>query len=214
VTRVAVVSAVYGGYDEPAPPPPQDVPCDWILVSDRDYDVWPWKVTVEPRPQLHPRLAAKVPKAHPEWYADADVYIWIDGNLVVEAPDFVSWCVGELGGASLAQHHSLERTSLIAEAHTAAGMEKYSGLPVVAQAERYVAGGYPENWGLWWTGLMVRSAGCPNFGDAWLAEMVRWTYEDQVSEPYVLHSAGLRPTNLAIDWSAKRFHLRGHRDTR
>lgn len=212
MTRVAVVSAIYGGYDDPAVPPEQGMPCDWVLVSDRDYDVWPWKTVVEPRHGLHPRLAAKVPKARPDWYADADVYLWIDGNVAIDSADFVSWAVSHLaGGACLAQHRSLERASVVDEAHVAEPMEKYAGLPLVQQAERYEASGHPPDFGVWWTGIMARTAGCPNFGDAWLAEMLRWSYEDQISQPYVLHLAGQRPVDIPIVWPPTRFHLRGHR---
>jgi hypothetical protein len=212
---VAVISSIFGGYDQPLAPVAQDMPCDWVMVTDQPLQCEPWKVVVEPRPQLHPRLAAKVAKANPEQYSDADVLIWVDGNLRIESPDFVRWCVDSLGDEDLAQHHSVERASLLAEASVASGMPKYDGLPVWEQARHYIADGHPVDWGVWWTGLMVRAADCPAFGDAWLAEMVRWTYEDQISEPYVLLRAGLRPADIPIDWQGnKRFSLLGHRDHR
>jgi hypothetical protein len=211
VTRIAVVSSIYGSYDEPASPCEQDVPCEWVLVSDRDYDCHPWKVVVEPRPQLHPRLAAKVAKARPDWYADADVYIWVDGNVLITAPDFVSWCLACLGESPLAQHHNPDRRELLDEANIAAGMIKYVGLDVVGQARHYTDGGMPPTFGVWWTGLIVRTAGCPDFGTPWLAEQTRWTYEDQISQPYVLWRLGMRPADMPIDWPSKRhFELRSH----
>lgn len=208
---IAVVSSIYGDHDQPAIPPAQDVDCEWVMVTDQPEVPPPWRVVYEPR-ELYPRLAAKVAKCRPDMYTDADILIWIDGNVVIDTPDFVSWCVSQLdGGGQLAQHHSTNRTSLILEAQVAAGMPKYFTVPVVRQAESYVADGYPDDWGVWWTGLMVRTSDCPDFGTPWLAEMVRWTPEDQVSQPPTLHAMGLRPTNIDIEWPSDRFHLIAHR---
>jgi hypothetical protein len=211
VTRVAVVSSIYGGFDEPARPVEQDVPCEWVLVSDRDYDCHPWKTIVEPRPQLHPRLAAKVAKARPDWYADADVYIWVDGNMIVTRSDFVSWCLSCLGPAPLAQHHNPVRRELLDEVNTAANMPKYQGLDLERQARTYLAEGMPAEYGVYWTGLIVRTKECPDFGTPWLAEQTRWTYEDQISQPYVLWKLGLRPAAMPIEWpTPSTFELRSH----
>lgn len=208
--RVAVVSSIYGGFDEPVPVVPQGVPCEWVLVSDRDYDCDPWKVIVEPRPQLHPRLAAKAAKARPDWYADVDVYIWVDGNLKINSPDFVAWCLDWLGGAPLAQHHNPDRAHLLDEVNVASPMNKYTGLDLAGQAGHYLERGMDPGFGVWWTGLIVRSADCPDFGTRWLAEMLRWTYEDQISQPYVLWSMGLRPRDIPILWPNGLFELRSH----
>jgi hypothetical protein len=209
--RVAVVSSIYGGFDEPSAPVEQDVPCEWVLVSDREYDCHPWKTVVEPRPQLHPRLAAKVAKARPDWYAEADVYIWADGNVIVTRPDFVSWCLSCLGPAPLAQHHNPARRELLDEVNTAANMPKYQGLDLEGQARSYLAEGMPAGFGVWWTGLIVRTKTCPDFGTPWLAEQARWTYEDQISQPYVLWKLGLRPAAMPIEWpTPSTFELRSH----
>lgn len=213
MTRVAVITSVYGAYDEPARVPPQDIDCHWILVADRHYDAHPWKVVVEPRRQLHPRLAAKVAKCRPDWYTDADVTIWVDANLTIQTADFVSWCLDCLGDQPLAQHRNRDRNSLIDEANVAAGMEKYRDLDLVGQANHYFAEAMPETYGVWWTGLIVRTSTCPDFGAAWLAEQVRWTYEDQISQPYVLWRAGLTPADMAITWPNPRFELRSHRSS-
>jgi hypothetical protein len=198
--RVAVVSSVYGNYDRPAPPPEQDHDAEWIMVSDREHDCPPWKVIVEPRPLVHPRLAAKVAKARPDLYADADVWIWIDANMRISCTDFVSWCLAGLGSASLALTPHQWAATMSAELGLAAPLDKYAGVPMAEQVAHYRERGFPDDWGNWWTGLMVRTPGCRNFGDAWLAEMLRWGYEDQLSLPWVLRQQGLRPRSLVPGW--------------
>lgn len=195
---IAVLTSIYGGYDVPAPPTPQDIDCEWLLVTDRQVDCWPWKPVVEPRPQLHPRLAAKVAKCRPDLYTDADVTIWVDGHLRITSPSFVSWAIRSLDYGQIAQLPHPHRRSVVEEARVSEQLPKYRGLPVAQQIINYLEQGYPDGWGLWATGLIVRHTvgATVVFGDAWLAEQVRWTYQDQLSEAPILWRHGLRPVDL------------------
>lgn len=211
VASVAVISSIYGGYDIAQAPPEQDTECEWVMVTDQEVMPMPWRTVTEPRTQLHPRLAAKVAKCHPEWYSSAEILIWADGNVKITAPDFVSWCVAQLGDSLLVQLRNPDRKTIYDEAG-AGGGGKYAGLPVAGQAQHYVDRGFPEDFGTWWTGLMVARRSWSSWaGSAWLAEMVRWTYEDQVSQPYVLWSHGVRPGRLGVEFG-ERFHLIKHQD--
>lgn len=198
MTRIAVVSSVYGDYDTPVAPVQQDLVCDWILVTDREVDCWPWKTIVEPRPQLHPRLAAKVAKCRPDHYTDADVTVWVDGHVRITHPGFVRWAISPLEHYEIAQLRHPQRQRIADEAALSASLAKYEGLPVLEQVASYLERGYPDGWGLWATGLIARcnTARTRTFGDAWLAEQVRWTYQDQLSEAPVLWEQVLRPATL------------------
>lgn len=196
MAEVAVITSIYGAYDTPAVPPEQDIPCDWILVTDQDSAPAPWQVVTEPRPQLHPRLAAKVAKAMPHLYSDAPVTVWADGNVDILSAGFAQWAAGAVRDHSLAQHLNPARGQLMDECVEATRMSKYDGLPLWEQTRHYLEDGYPRDYGVWWTGLIVRRADCPDFGAAWLAEQMRWTYEDQISQPYILWKMGLRPAPL------------------
>lgn len=215
---IAIVSSLYGDYDQPAVPVPQDIDCEYILVTDRHYDADPWKVVVEPRPQLHPRLAAKVAKCRPDLYADADVILWVDASVQILDAHFAAAVVEQMGAAPLAQIRHPARSSIVDEANVSQQMEKYTGLPVVEQARHYVATGYPDGWGMWATGLIARRRdGWPlqAVGDAWLREQMRWTYQDQISEPPVLYSYGITPADLGGPlYGNPRFLIREHRDHR
>jgi hypothetical protein len=174
-------------------------------------------VVVEPRSQLHPRLAAKVAKCRPDLYAAAFTCIWVDAGLRITAGDFLEWCLDNLGGADLAQLPHPQRTSIAEEAQVSAGLAKYAGLPVVEQAAHYLERGYPDGWGLWATGLIAYRNGpwLGRFGNAWLAEQVRWTYQDQLSQAPLLYDAGLRPVDLDGGlWGNPRFGVTGHRSDR
>lgn len=212
--KVAVVSSCYGGYDSPIPPTlPQTMDAEWVLVSEQAYDVPPWRTVVEPRSQLHPRLAAKVAKCRPDLYADADVHIWVDASFAIISPNFVSWCVSHVAdGQQMAQIPHPERKRLTDEAAHSAGLPKYAGLPIHEQAARYLDAGYPDDWGLWATGLIVYRGGTP-IGDQWLREQLRFTYHDQISEAPLLYAFNVRPVDMGGGLLHNpHFRIRGHRD--
>jgi hypothetical protein len=202
--KITVVSSLYGAYDAPMAPVEQDTACDWVMVTDRPPLIrghphpWPWKVIEEPRPDLHPRLAAKVAKCRPDLYTDADVTVWVDAHFRIIHPGFVSWAVRSLGRAHLAQLAHPTRRSLTTEAALSQTLPKYRGMALVAQAAHYLEAGYPDTWGLWAAGLIVRrtSPQIQQFGDAWLAEQIRWTVQDQLSEPPLLYWHGLDVATL------------------
>lgn len=214
--KVAVVTSAYGEYDEPSVPVEQTIPVEYVLVTDRDHLApLPWRTVFEPRPQLHPRLAAKVAKCRPDLYTDADVIIWMDASMEITSPEFAMWCVETLAEAPLAQIPHPERQCILPEASVSSVMGKYAGLPVLAQAESYIAAGHPRDWGLWATGLIVYNAGTwiRPFGDSWLREQVRWSYQDQLSQAPLLRIARMRPTGLPGRlWGHDKFAIRRHRD--
>ena len=39
---VAVISSIYGDFDTMIPPVDQDMPCEWIMVTDRRQECPPW----------------------------------------------------------------------------------------------------------------------------------------------------------------------------
>jgi hypothetical protein len=205
MTRVAVITAVYGGFDELYAQPPQDIEADWICVTDdralaRAESPHPdlWCIEVEPRMEMTARMAAKVPKCRPDLYTDADVIVWMDGSCRLKDSLSLGNLIARAGEAQLAQFPHPDRTCCLAEGRFSATIPKYAWQPIEDQVAHYEARGMPGGWGLWATGLIVRRRTVPmiEFGDRWLAEQMRWTDQDQVSEAYVLHELGLRPADL------------------
>ena len=195
--RLAAVCAIYGGYDL-IPPVPEGVD-DAVLVTDVPVRSG-WRNVVEPS-SAHPRHAAKRPRARPDLYTDCDASLWIDGSVHVRDERFVQIVRERL------EHHELvlwdhpeDRDCLFQEAQHCHDWEKYRDEPVLAQAEHYRAAGMPEHFGLWATTCIARrhSDTMRRFGDAWLAEMARWTAKDQVSFPFLLWRDGIRPGTFGI----------------
>ncbi|WP_319052689.1 glycosyltransferase domain-containing protein [Streptomyces europaeiscabiei] len=209
----AIVTAIYDGYDELKPTLPQKgVGVDWVLVTDDEAlqdtsTVRGWRVMYEPRPGVHPNRAAKHPKYEPWKYTDAAASLWVDASFRIVSPTMATEAL--TFAHPIAQFQHPWRDCLYAEAKESAGLAKYQGEPVLEQAEAYRQAGHPEGWGLWATGFIARrhTGGVRELGARWLAETYEWSFQDQISQPYALREARLRPAafpgnHLATPWLA------------
>lgn len=202
MTAVAIISAIYGCYDALKPACEQDTGTEWILVTgDPGYGPAAdgWRVIYDPQLGVRPCRAAKRPKFTPWEYTTAEASIWIDASIQVESPSFASAVLA--AAAPVAQFPHPHRDCIYAEAAHSVPLPKYAGEPLTAQAARYRQAGHPEHWGLWCGGVIGRhhTPEVIEMGKAWQAEVDAWSFQDQVSEPFVLRRAGLRPAGLPGD---------------
>jgi hypothetical protein len=197
---IAVVQSVYGGYDHPVPVPEQTVPFTFLLANEQNY----------PRPHMSSRLASKHLKCVPWDYFDKpyDMYVWIDGSFIIKRDDWLEWLVQETDGQPVSQCPHPWRNCVYDEAVASLAEQpaKYSMLPVMQQAQHYLDDGHPLHWGLWSTGLMVYRFDTPEdparlraFGKDWISEQVKWGYQDQISEPYLLRKHFNRHPHVIAD---------------
>lgn len=222
--RVAIYSAIFGGYDLLKDQPSFD-DTDYLMFSDtplprsRSWRVIPCRKVAE-----HPRLSAKRLKTMPHRFIppEYDYTIWIDGSMVITGSDFVTRCISALMRFGIGcMLHPVGRC-IYQEAAGCCHMTKYAGLPIMEQAAHYRAQGYPENNGLAACGIVVRDMHSPAtrektaaIGDAWMQENLNWTYQDQISFPYVLWKHQYWFDVLPIDYRDRSsFVLCDHRSER
>lgn len=198
---VAIVSAIYDNYDTVKPPLDQfggDYDVEWIMVTDDSNLVAPgWRVVVEPRSGVHPNRAAKRPKMLPWLYAPTAEYsIWLDASYQVISRHLVIDLVTRAN--PIAQFTHPWRACVYAEAEESVKLQKYKGQPCLRQVARYRERGFPAGWGLWATGVIARkhTPEIKNFGEHWLYECENYSFQDQLSHPYCLYEAVLRPSSL------------------
>ena len=212
--KVAVVSAVFGRYDEPVFVE-QTAPCQHVLVTDGEGLVPAgWDVQVVNPGKLQPRLAAKFPKCAPWRFVDADIYVWLDGSILPE-PNLVEAITDCLLDQDVAFYSHPHRTTITSEAQASKDLNKYPGAFVREQAQSYVDAGHPDDWGLWAAGIFVlrNTLQVRQMGERWLAEICKWTVQDQLSLPVALRQAGLWPTPLPGSLlSNGLFKIRQHAD--
>jgi len=122
--------------------------------------------------------------------------VWVDASCQVTSPTLARDFLAKADPVATFAHRFWD--CAYREAEISAAMPKYDGEPVAAQAAAYRRAGHPEHWGLWETTVLARhhTAAVRALGDAWAAETARWSCQDQVSFPFVLREAGLRPAGL------------------
>jgi hypothetical protein len=197
---VAVITSWYGnGQDRIGPQPPQSVDAEWILVTDQPVESDLWRVVHEPRPELGPRMAAKLAKFRPDFYTNAYTTVWLDAAARFKDEDGLARLIDWSAAMPLSQFPHPARRCLYDEAAVSTGVWKYQHQNLAGQMMAYKEQGMPLNWGLWATGVIVRNGPrslTRGFDDGWLAEQFRFTDQDQVSEPYVAWRTGVRPHDL------------------
>ena len=116
----------------------------------------------------------------------ADFTVWVDAG---------AWFGPNLAEAALAavtddyawvMFPHPHRTSLIDEVAVSRTLPKYDLLPLEEQVDFYMERGYPDE-ALWATGCIGRGRNAYNtqFGAAWMSEVVRWGFQDQLSFAYL-----------------------------
>jgi hypothetical protein len=204
--NVRVVYTAITGRHAKLSPRPRVPDTDFICYSDvpeehegrEDWQIRP----IEASADFSPRMRAKFHKMFPpRGYA---WNVWIDGAYVLRADDLAQDFVDDLisqspSGFGLHRHH--ERDCIFEEAlHSIALKKCENQVPIIeAQMRCYAQAGHPKSWGLWGGGLMCRdnSPGVAEIMDCWWAELVRWSWRDQLSLPFVLRELGRRPDDWA-----------------
>lgn len=210
--RVAIISSCYGAYDPPKAPTRQecDHDVDYIMVTD-EPDEWAalgWTTIHEPRPHVHPNVAAKVAKCCPELYVDGgtNITVWVDAGSEI-GPGLVTHIVTRFlslgdddatSNATALMFPHPHRRFLEDEVVVSRQLPKYAELPMEAQVRHYLDGGYPDE-NLWATGCIARFAFNPvneSQGYEWLREIVRWGFQDQLSFGYTAWMHGMQVAPL------------------
>jgi hypothetical protein len=200
VADAAIITAIYDGYDTLKPACPQDgLDVEWVLVTDDPAILdgsLGWHVVHEPRPGLHPNRAAKRPKFLPWEYTSAPASVWIDASLRVASARFAAEALAPADPIAQSPHPA--RDCIYDEVPASEIGTKYAGEPLREQEAHYRQAGHPAHWGMWATTMISRrhTPDVMRLGYAWLAEVARWTFQDQVSQPYVLRNLDMRPASL------------------
>jgi hypothetical protein len=195
--KMAVYTAIFGSYDELKPQPTTPGTDFYCFTDDPDLEMKPWKVRLAKRHHHNPRLAAKWYKMFPHRALPSYRYtLYIDGSIQLSSQESVLILFSYIGASGLALLRHPDRNNVYDEANFSAQMPKYEGLPLREQVESYRRMGLPPGHGLYAGGILVRDRDVGKnrrFGRCWWRENLRWTYQDQLSLPYVLWRLGVRP---------------------
>lgn len=133
---------------------------------------------------------AKIYKVLSHLFLDADVSMWVDGNIfLIKPPEFYLQYLDSSADIALFEHPL--RSCLYQEAEPAkerCGMLKEVCTDVDEQISHYKAAGVSEKLGLYECGVLIRrhNKRVERFNNAWWAEICRYSERDQISFMKVL----------------------------
>lgn len=186
-------TAIYGGYDPLKPHPDHPLIDEWRCYTDDESltdSPGGWRVIVEPRPYLHPRLDAKWWKCHPP----QGRALWLDGSIEILEATFIDQAAEALDGNDMAMWVHPWRDCIFEEVGASVPMPKYHGLPLEMQAQHYARFGWQPHAGLW-ASTVIAWGGTDRarqMGAAWFAHCELATYQDQLSLPPLIARYGVR----------------------
>lgn len=162
-----------------------------------------WEIVFYDRPvDAHPNRAAKLPKVGPTMFTNAPASVWIDASFRVVSPRLVvdTITLACESASGIAQFKHPWRDCLAHEAKASIELEKYADQrgTITQQVAAYLDAGMPRHWGLWATGVIARrhDERTRAWGLEWGQEIVRHSFQDQISHPFVSWRHDLRPVDL------------------
>lgn len=231
--KIAVYSAIYGGFDDIKNQPKQTIDCDFIMFTDNKKlfeatNNKTWTIVEDKREVTQnseklekykktnlSRVVAKYYKCNPhQILSDYDYTIWIDGSAQIKTANFVKDLIKKLGKNELMVFKHPERNNIYDEAEFCKDWPKYKDLDIIGQVQYYKKSGFPDNYGLSAGGMIVRknkNLNVKNFNEGWWNENLDWTYQDQLSFEYVVWKTGVKLKRLNLNlWSNKFIEFQGH----
>jgi hypothetical protein len=148
----------------------------------------------------------------PHIYSDAEINIWVDASALVK-PTLYGAVLNSLDGPDWTMFPHPNRADIGEEVLASRGLSKYDDLPLEAQTAYYYQRGYVPHSGLWATGVIGRRRTQVNgaFGEAWLREVIRWGFQDQLSFAWLRSVWGLKMGLIGPDlWSSPHIWFGGH----
>lgn len=138
------------------------------------------------------RRTARHYKTLPHRYLpDADVWIWVDGNVRLRMPPEDAM---RMTRGPLTTFDHPDRKCLYVEGAFCRRFHKDKAMVIDEQLRRYRADGMPPGWGLASSRVVVRknTADTIGLGEDWWREIERGSLRDQISLPYVCWKRGMK----------------------
>ncbi len=203
--KVAIYTAVFGGYDSTCFPRYINHTMDYFYVSDerpRDLPVyfhWVDAGTIIPDSITSPVKRNRFIKMNPHLFLKDYVYsMYIDGNVIIKG-DVSSFICKSKTGISLFMHPM--RECIYYEALSIVNFKRVNVDDVCRQMNRYLEEGMPYRYGLAEMPVIVREHGkkeCVDVMETWWREFDRESQRDQLSFMYALWKNNFNLNDLAI----------------
>ena len=190
--KKVVYTCITGGYDAIIDPKVVTNGFDYICFTDNlkmESNIWeirPLPKETEELSQVKKQRYVKI-NAH-KLLGEYDISIWVDGNVTIKSDlkEFVDKFIKSDYSIYVPKHPS--RDCIYSESRAVISMKKDTKPNVEPQIERYKKEGFPKNYGLLQSNIMLRkhnNEDCKKFMEQWFEELKNGSHRDQLSFNYV-----------------------------
>jgi hypothetical protein len=195
-TNIVIYTAIFGDYDDLREPLVSQS-ARLVLLTDGNTNSDAWEVMDYKRQFDDPCRDARWVKTHPHiLFPDADVTIWIDGSLELKF-DFGK-ANKFLTKSDIAMHLHNKRNCIYKEAEACIEYDKDSPEIIKAQMERYEQEGFPMDYGLVSSGIVIRRNNdeITKLNEMWWSEIENGSKRDQLSFDYCRWKSNIELTGI------------------
>lgn len=202
--KIAVYTAIFGGYDSAPVLNHIEPALDYILYTDNPAfnAPAPWQVRVVPAQFADPQMdARRIKVLSHQFLPDYDISVWIDGNFTLEklTKDLVK-NIASRAPLALCKHQF--RNCIYDEAVEILQRGLDASTPVLKQMQYYQARQFPAQYNLHATSFLVRdhkNATTVKFNMRWWELLSRYSKRDQLSFDYVCWEQNIEVMSLPFN---------------
>lgn len=183
--RIVIYTCISGNYDSLKEVVRKEKNIDYICFTDQDIKSESWDIRPIPKylEFFDNTKRARCIKILPHIFLDEyDISIWIDGNIQV-LQDTKIFLSKNLNGVFCIPRHP-DRICVYEEADAVKRMKKDSDVIVDAQVSKYRDLGYPEDFGMVQSNIIIRQhkeKDCIEIGEGWWDEVSKNSKRDQLA---------------------------------
>lgn len=188
--KAVIYTAITGEYDDLIEPAFTDANIRYICVTNNDNlksDVWEI-LKIKDVSLSNVMLARRIKLLPWEYFeSDNELNIWVDANLPIKG-DLLEYAGMYMHDKGMLCFPHSDRCCICDEAAAVITHRPDVKKDVILQTAEYMKKGMPMDFGLYETGCMVRDFSNPKVKKLmldWWNEIVKYTYRDQISLPYV-----------------------------
>lgn len=202
--KIAIYTAIYGGYDSFYEPQIKPDNCDYFIFTDADIadkkTVWKKKTVDVPEfCKLSNAEKNRYIKMHPHiLFPEYEYSIYIDGNIEV-VTDFTE-LITDFNEYGLKLHNHFNRHCAYEEIQECIRQKKCPIDQLNTYQNKLLEENFPYNYGLLEAPVICRQHNCPKcieIMDAWWDEYLNYIKRDQLALIYVLYHMGIKPKVLS-----------------
>lgn len=191
--KKVIYTCISGQYDVLMEPKVLSDGYDYVCFTDQNFTSDVWEIRPIPQElmsltQVKRQRAIKI-LAH-KYLPEYEFSVWIDGNtdILGDLNEYVSMRCGKEGTSIYVGTHP-NRSCIYREAEVCIKMKKDTPENIKKQTNRYREEGFPANYGLPQTCILLRyhnDINCIKFMEGWWKEVEEGSHRDQLSFSYVM----------------------------